>query len=163
MTIDLPESFFKILVKLLTSCQPKTVISKTYKPTLTGLKPSNRNVSNEIFRIKKWRIINLRKSVNIQYARGSDRNFHLRRSAWWTVILNRAYYFLAFYYLPKYNVFPIQLKRYVNKKGQRMKDHLTYPLCLSCCDEELGAISVFTSVGHGKKKRFRMFLIEILI
>lgn len=58
------------------------------------------------------------KLVNLHCARGSNSNSLLRRSAFWTVTLNRPYYILAFNYLPKYNVSPIQLKDMSIRRGK---------------------------------------------
>lgn len=37
------------------------------------------------------------------------------------------------------------------------------PGCLDCCDKELGAIGVFTGVGHAHPARPIVFQLEVLI
>lgn len=88
-------------------------VNKNTSSTLAGLKPSNKNASKERSQTTKQGIISLtiKPSVNlVHYARGSNSNNLLRPSAFWTVTLNLPYYFVAFNYLPKYDVSPIQLK-----------------------------------------------------
>ena len=106
----------------------------------------------------------------IHDARRSNDDGRIRLSDQCAVALNRRHYILAFHYLAKHNVQPIQLKerdeniRKVITTTQGIGGFfITYPWCLDRCDEELGAVCVFTSVCHGKEKRLCMFYNKVLV